>query len=200
MPQDSIYDMVNNIESLYNDLQGLYRKWTRDLDAAVWSEPKALKEATALAAHFAEAIETTPHIRGKYSPADFRAAAEEMVEEWKSDNEPDKSAMGGSRKKTLQSVEAHRDFMQLGTPAWFDFLNALAGRLGQERFREWLIDEVTPWKVRSKAIDAMAWNDRNSTWYLDHENILKTRQLEGDPVTAEMVADSLMSMLDIGAV
>ena len=82
MPDDSILDMVNNIEPLYNDKNGLYRKWARE--GAGWDEKRAWKEAKALAAHFAEAIETSMGPRyGKYKESDFKQAADEMIEEFK---------------------------------------------------------------------------------------------------------------------
>lgn len=81
MPEDSIFDMANNIEYLYDDIQGLYRKWHRAGED--WDEGDARKEATALAAHLAESIETLPYIRGKYTRKDFEEAAEEMIEEFR---------------------------------------------------------------------------------------------------------------------
>jgi|EndMetStandDraft_3_1072993.scaffolds.fasta_scaffold701991_2 hypothetical protein len=86
---DSIMDMVNNIEPLYNDKNGLYRKWIREGKA--WNESKALQEARALAAHFAEAIETMPWPplrQPHYTGPDFDAAAAEMVEEFKDEERP----------------------------------------------------------------------------------------------------------------
>lgn len=94
MPEDSILDMANNIEPLYLDLQGLYRKWSRDGED--WSQKEAYREARAFAAHLAEAIESTPHVRGKYGPQDFDQAASEMIEEWKAQHRP---SMGESREK-----------------------------------------------------------------------------------------------------
>jgi hypothetical protein len=90
MPEDSIMDMVNNIEPLHDDKIGLYRKWIREGED--WDERKALKEARALAAHFAEAIEARPGWpslrQPHYSPADFDQAAEEMIEEFKTEERP----------------------------------------------------------------------------------------------------------------
>lgn len=83
MPEDSIFDMANNVESLYDDIQGLYRKWR--LEGDDWDEADARREATALAAHLAEAIETMPYVRGKYTRKDFEEAAEEMIDEFKSE-------------------------------------------------------------------------------------------------------------------
>lgn len=87
MPDDSIMDMVNNIEHLYDDKNGLYRTWIRE--EKDWDEKRAFKQARALAAHFAEAIEAMPdwpelrqpHYRGN----DFDQAAREMIEEFKND-------------------------------------------------------------------------------------------------------------------
>lgn len=81
MPEDSIFDMANNIEPLYLDIQALYKKWRRQ--GADWDEARARRDAVALAAHLAEWIETIPHVRGKYTRQDFEAAADEMIEEFK---------------------------------------------------------------------------------------------------------------------
>ena len=56
MPQDSIMDMVNNVESLYNDKNALYDNWIEEGDA--WSEDAARPQAIAFAVNFAEAIES----------------------------------------------------------------------------------------------------------------------------------------------
>lgn len=85
MPDNSIMDMVNNIEPLYNDKNGLYRKWIRE--GKGWDEKQARKEARALAAHFAESLEYT-HVRGKYTNSDFDQAADEMIEEFKTEELP----------------------------------------------------------------------------------------------------------------
>lgn len=188
MPQDSIFDMVNNVEPLYRDLQGLYAKWKRE--GATWSEKLARIEALALAAHFAEAIENMPGVQGRYSKDDFAKAADEMLEEWKGENRP-------PVEKKLQSIEAHREFMTLNAHAWFDFMNDLVKKMGRPAFEKWLKEQVRGWKGREKAIDMMAWNDHNSTWFLDYKNIMKTKKIEGDPINADMVFDSLMTMFDI---
>ena len=80
MPQDSIMDMVNNVESLYNDKNALYDKWVEEGDA--WSEESARPQAVAFAAHFAEAIESMEGFTGKYRERDFQKAADEMLEEF----------------------------------------------------------------------------------------------------------------------
>lgn len=78
MPDDSIMDWVNNEEGLYNDLQALYAKWTKEGDA--WSEVRARNEGRALAKHFAQAIEE--NIRGKYTEKDYVEAVNQMLEEF----------------------------------------------------------------------------------------------------------------------
>jgi hypothetical protein len=79
MPDDSIMDMVNNIEPFYNDVRGLYEKWVREDEG--WDKKEAFKEARALAAHFAEALEGGM-VRGKYSERDINTAAREMIDEF----------------------------------------------------------------------------------------------------------------------
>lgn len=90
MPDDSIMDMVNNIEPLYDDKNGLYRTWIRE--EKDWDEKRAFKEARALAAHFAEAIEAMPNWpelrQPHYRGGDFDQAAREMIEEFKNDERP----------------------------------------------------------------------------------------------------------------
>jgi len=78
MPDDSIMDWVNNDERLYNDVQALYAKWTKEGDA--WSESRARKEGRALAEHFAKAIEA--QVRGKYTGKDYVEAVDQMLEEF----------------------------------------------------------------------------------------------------------------------
>lgn len=75
MPEDSIMDLVNNIEPLYLDAQGLYQKWYNEGDA--WSMAEADREALALAAHFAETLGR--NYRGRH----IRAAADQMMEEFR---------------------------------------------------------------------------------------------------------------------
>lgn len=89
MPAESIMNMVNNVESLYNDKNGLYRKWVRE--GKDWDEKRAFREARTLAAHFAEAIETMPwpELRPHhYTGPDFDEAAAEMIEEFKTEELP----------------------------------------------------------------------------------------------------------------
>lgn len=79
MPDDSIMDMVNNIESMYNDKQNLFEKWVEE--GKDWDKKQALTEARGLATHFAEALEGGM-VRGKYSERDINTAAREMLQEF----------------------------------------------------------------------------------------------------------------------
>jgi hypothetical protein len=78
-------DWVNNEEPLYNDKQALYAKWIRGIED--WNEQKARREARALAAHFAEWIESS-HRSGRYRKKDMEQAADEMLEEFKTEELP----------------------------------------------------------------------------------------------------------------
>lgn len=88
-PLDSIMDMVNNIEPLYLDKEALLERWRDEGDD--WEEDAARREAVALAAHFAEAIEASPgwpsERRPEYKPHHFEEAADEMIEEFKEGRE-----------------------------------------------------------------------------------------------------------------
>lgn len=74
MPQDSIMDMVNNIEPLYNQKMAMFDEWVEQGD--IWSEREARDEARALSEHFAEAIGE------KYGRNDIEQAVSEMMEEF----------------------------------------------------------------------------------------------------------------------
>lgn len=79
MPDDSILNMVDNIQEMYSDKNALYDKWV-DLGED-WNEGRALIDALSLAAHFAEHLEAG-YVDGKYSERDIRAAADEMIEKF----------------------------------------------------------------------------------------------------------------------
>lgn len=80
MPEDSIMDMVNNIESMYGDKIAMFDRWIEQGDA--WNENAAKAGAAALADHFALTLEAGEYVRGRYSKADVRKAAQEMLEEF----------------------------------------------------------------------------------------------------------------------
>ncbi len=80
MPDDSIMDMVNNVESLYNDKISMFDRWVEEGD--VWGERQALREATSLAGNFAELIQGMDGVDGEYSVREIAQAADEMLEEF----------------------------------------------------------------------------------------------------------------------
>lgn len=81
MLQDSIMMWVNNEESFYNDLHGLFDRWVEAGDS--WDEADARKEAAALVEHIAEAIESMDFVEGdKYSPAQHKEAVDEMMDDF----------------------------------------------------------------------------------------------------------------------
>lgn len=80
---------------------------------------------------------------------------------------------------------------------WWESMEALRAQAGSEAFMEWMKEMIRPWEARAHVIRQLAWNDHNSNYYLFLEDILKTHTFsEGDTVTAEAVADSVMAMLD----
>lgn len=128
MPDDSIMDMVNNIEAMYNDKLDLFRKWIRE--GSGWNKKDAFSEARALAAHFAEALEGGM-VRGKYSQSDINEAAREMIEEFITEELPKWSDVpkGQETKKptpmTAYEIEQARKNEALAHEVGFDRLRAL---------------------------------------------------------------------------
>lgn len=128
MPEDTIMDWVNNEEALYNDKQALYERWIRNIEN--WSDAAARKEALALAGHFAEAIESMPHVRGKYSRKDIEEAADEMVEEFRTEELPRWQEAPPPEKKPLPpmdpgAVEHARKYEELAQEIGIENLKAL---------------------------------------------------------------------------
>lgn len=80
MPQDSIMDMVNNVEPMYLDKMAMYKKWIDQGEG--WSEVAAHRNAMFLARRFADSL--GPGYRLK----DIREAADEMLDEFKTDERP----------------------------------------------------------------------------------------------------------------
>lgn len=81
--------------------------------------------------------------------------------------------------------------------AWWDAMTELRQKMTPAVFHHWILRVARPWPVRAKIIMMMAWNDHNSSWNLDRD-ILRTHRFsdDGTKVTAEIVAESLESMLD----
>lgn len=81
--------------------------------------------------------------------------------------------------------------------AFFANLSKMKARLGEEGFITKLISEMAKWPgVAKDLISLMAWNDHNSGWHLNREEIAESMTLDGEPITAEMIAESLSSMVE----
>lgn len=74
MPDDSIMDIVNNDEQLYEELQRLYQRWYSR--GSQWTKTRLMDQALGKAAFFASTI-GQGHGRGH-----IRDAAKQMVEEF----------------------------------------------------------------------------------------------------------------------
>lgn len=98
MPDDLMM-WVNNEESFYNDMHGLFDRWIEAGDS--WDEADARKEAAALVAHIAEAIEAKDFMEGeKYSAAQRKEAVEEMLGDFEDyRDEAIENAVKNARKK-----------------------------------------------------------------------------------------------------
>lgn len=78
--RDDIMLWVNNEESFYNDVQGMYDKWVDEGDA--WSERSAHREAGRLIAHIAEAIEASQRYSFPYTAKEISEAVDEVIEDF----------------------------------------------------------------------------------------------------------------------
>jgi hypothetical protein len=88
-------------------------------------------------------------------------------------------------------------FMNLEGHAWWDAMVQVYQKLGVERFRGWLLHELAAWVRRVKVIEMLAWNDHNSEWNLHQDEIVRDRRLpDGEPVTPELVAESMIQMIE----
>lgn len=128
MPDDSILDMVNNIESMYNDKQNLFETWVDEGQG--WDKKQALQEARALAAHFAEALEGGME-RGKYSERDINTAAREMIEEFVTEELPKWSVTSAPKIDPAPVCEFWTEYDQQRAKKY----EALAQEIGLDRLR-----------------------------------------------------------------
>lgn len=145
MPDDSIMDMVNNIEALYNDKMALFDKWVDEGD--VWGERQAYREATDLVKHFAESLEGSEMVEGEYSNTDIRNAVEELMEEFIEHREEELKAR---IKETTRVAKPEELVMDAGDIEHAKKYEALAQKLGIEKLKEMI--PASPEKVR-KALE-----------------------------------------------
>ncbi len=79
MPQDTILEIVNNEEGLYNDLMALFDTWMEEGDA--WSEDDALDQATDLSLQFAAMLQGEDP-EDQYTASDILETANEIMDDF----------------------------------------------------------------------------------------------------------------------
>lgn len=77
-PDDSIMDMVNNIEPMYERMLRLFDKWISQGDA--WYPKVAQAEALRFASFRARDLQEGGLVSGRYAKADVKQAAKELLE------------------------------------------------------------------------------------------------------------------------
>lgn len=142
MPDDSIMDMVNNIETLYEDKMALFSKWVDEGD--VWGERQASREAHNLVTHFAEYLENSEMVRGRYSNRDVRDAVEEILEEFVEYREEELKAR---IKETTRVAKPEELTMDAGDIEHAKKYEELAQKLGIEKLKSLI--PVSPEKIRT---------------------------------------------------
>lgn len=85
MPDDTIMELVDNIESLYNDKMALFDRWLAEGDA--WEKPLGRLQARRLARSFATELREGGYIQGRYRQVDIDQARDEMIEEFEEHKE-----------------------------------------------------------------------------------------------------------------
>lgn len=102
MPDDSIMDMVNNIEEMYSDKIALFEKWVDEGEN--WNRIRAEGEILALATHFAKSLE--PVVDGHYTTYQTVNAAAEMMKEFKDfqEQEVEQRLKNATRKATPKDL------------------------------------------------------------------------------------------------
>lgn len=103
MPDDTIMNMVDNIEEMHSDKNALFDRWMDKGED--WNEGQALVDALALAAHFAEHLEAG-YVDGKYGEREIRAAADRMIEQFGQyrDDEIEERLKNATRKATAEDL------------------------------------------------------------------------------------------------
>jgi len=143
MPEDSIMDLVDNEESLYNEKMALLDRWLEQGDA--WSKVRAGLKARSLARRFAADLKAMGLIQGRYKIADFEQFADEMLEEFEDYREEAIKAVV-ERPREVQVPEPM-------TPADVEFAEkceALARQIGIDLLRD--LVPASPERVR-KALE-----------------------------------------------
>lgn len=80
MPEDSIMDLVDNVESLYNRKAEVFDRWMAEGDA--WNKSLAQLKALRMAERFAREVKEMGLVTGRYKKSDLRQFADEMLAEF----------------------------------------------------------------------------------------------------------------------
>jgi hypothetical protein len=142
MPDDSIMDMVNNIEEMYSDKNAMYDRWVEEGED--WERREARSQAQALAAHFAEALESSEYIDGKYSEREIADAATDMIHEFLNDYYDE--AIRHRIEQALKKPSPEDLKMDAGDIEHARKYEELAKKIGIEKVKESI--PVSPAKVR----------------------------------------------------
>ncbi len=79
-PEDTIMELVDNVESLYNAKLALFDRWMEAGEG--WVEWRALRTAKLLGRQFVEDLRNMDLIRGRYKKSDFEEFATEVIQEF----------------------------------------------------------------------------------------------------------------------
>jgi hypothetical protein len=142
-PDDSLMDMVDNIEGMYTTKIRMFDRWVEEGDS--WSEATARRQALALAKEFASELEESDMVTGKYRLEDYRKATSEMMEQFEEHRDyAIKEAVERSRKQVPSPA------MDAGAVEHAQKYEALAQLLGVDFLRKLI--PASPERVR-KALE-----------------------------------------------
>lgn len=79
-PEDTIMELVDNVESLYNEKLRLFDRWMEASNT--WREVKARMQAQRFGRRLARDLREMDLIRGRYKNSDYEEFAEELLKEF----------------------------------------------------------------------------------------------------------------------
>lgn len=141
MPQDTLWLWISNEPKFYDDKIGMFDAWIEAGDS--WSEKKGKVEALALVSHIAKAVEAMPFTEGKYTKAEIREAADEMVKEFEEYRE---EAIKAAVKQATRVAKPEELMMDAGDIEHAKKYEALAQKLGVEGLKKLI--PASPEKIR----------------------------------------------------
>lgn len=130
MPEDPIMDMVDNIEPMYNDKMAMFDRWVQEGDA--WDKVEAHRQAMRLARHFATSLEEDRLVRGRYKLADYKTAADQMMEEFETYRD---EAIAAAVKEVSRTPKPQDLLMDAGDVEHAKKYEEIAQRIGIDRLR-----------------------------------------------------------------